>query len=360
MSSYTHFVPAPENQSALAAVRSVAACLCSQRLQRIFNPLYLHGLPGTGKTHLISELVEDVTRRMPRIVISIQSASEIGLGSKESEDGQELRGLSPPPKKRTAADFEPKSSAPSSEPGSTIPDLLIVEDLQHLGARRANQAAVLESFVLTIDERLARQRQIVFTAGTGPARIAHFPARLVSRLAGGLVVGLEPLGASSRLALLQEKAQQRQLAVSGDVLAWLAANLPGGTRQLLGALLQLEEFSRGQARPLDVAAVAEHFRPLVEATELTVERIAERVGSCFQVQRRDLQSRRRSRGIVMPRQVGMYLARQLTDLSLSRIGAYFGGRDHSTVLHACAKIEHALSADQKLSGVVRQLQAELR
>ncbi|HEV3445476.1 MAG TPA: DnaA/Hda family protein [Gemmataceae bacterium] len=359
MSSCTHFVPAPENQSALAAVRSVAACLCSQRVQRIFNPLYLHGLPGTGKTHLISELVEDVTQRMPRIVISIQSASDVGL-AKESEDDQELKGDSQSPKKRTAADFKPKSSAPSPEPASAIPDLLIVEDLQHLGARRANQAAVLELFVQTVDERLARQQQIVFTASTGPARIAHFPARLVSRLAGGLVVGLEPLGAASRLALLHEKAQQRQLAVGRDVLAWLAANLPGGTRQLLGALLQLEAFSRGRARPLDVAAVAEHFRPLVEATELTVERIAERVGSCFQVPPRDLQSQRRSRGIVMPRQVGMYLARQLTPLSLSRIGAYFGGRDHSTVLHACAKVEHALTADQQLSGVVRQLQAELR
>jgi chromosomal replication initiator protein len=109
-----------------------------------------------------------------------------------------------------------------------------------------------------------------------------------------------------------------------------------------------------------VPAVAEHFRPLMEATELTVERIAERVGSCFHVPPRDLQSRRRLRGIVMPRQVGMYLARKLTPLSLTRIGAYFGGRDHSTVLHACAKVERALSADRQLSGVVKQLQAELR
>ena len=113
------------------------------------------------------------------------------------------------------------------------------------------------------------------------------------------------------------------------------------------------------ARALDVSTVAEHFRSLVDATRLTVERIAERVGSCFQVAPRDLQSRRRSQSIVMPRQVGMYLARKLTGLSLDQIGAYFGGRDHSTVLHACRKVEQALTSNAVLSGAVRQLHADL-
>jgi chromosomal replication initiator protein len=110
----------------------------------------------------------------------------------------------------------------------------------------------------------------------------------------------------------------------------------------------------------DVAAVAGHFGPEVEASQLTVEIITQRVSRFFQVPPRELQSRRRCRHALVPRQVGMYLARQLTPLSLEQIGAYFGGRDHSTVLHACRKVEQALTCDVTLSGAVRQLHADLQ
>src|SRR5262249_27789262 len=114
-----------------------------------------------------------------------------------------------------------------------------------------------------------------------------------------------------------------------------------------------------RSRPLDVDTVAEHFRDQADAARPTVERIARRVGACFRVDVRQLQSRSRYRNVLLPRQVGMYLARQMTDLSLDQIGAYFGGRDHSTVLHACRKVEDALGRDAVLSGAVRQLQADL-
>jgi chromosomal replication initiator protein len=157
---------------------------------------------------------------------------------------------------------------------------------------------------------------------------------------------------------LQDKAQRRQLAVSLEVLAWLAEHLSGG-RQLEGALVQLETLVRLRDRPLDLPTVANHFRPLVQANRLTVERIAQQVGSYFRIEPRHLQSRRRYRNVVVPRQIGMYLARQLTDLSLEEIGSHFGGRDHSTVLHACRKVNEALVHDLAISGAVQQLQAEL-
>jgi chromosomal replication initiator protein len=184
-------------------------------------------------------------------------------------------------------------------------------------------------------------------------------ARLGSRLAAGLVVGLDPLSAPARLALLQDKAQRRQLAVHPEVLAWLAEHLTGGGRQLEGALARLETLARLRDQPLDVAIVAEHFREQIKEGGPMVEHIVQRVGGCFQVEPRQLQSRRRSRQVLLPRQVGMYLTRQLTGLSLDQIGAYFGGRDHSTVLHACRKVEQALIQDAALSGLVRQLHAEL-
>jgi chromosomal replication initiator protein len=170
---------------------------------------------------------------------------------------------------------------------------------------------------------------------------------------------MEPLGPLSRLALLQDKAQRRQLAVSREVLVWLAEHLRGGVRQLEGAVLQLETLTRLQKPPLDLADVAAQFRSQLEGTCPTIERIVQRVGSYFQVEPRRLRSQRRHRQILLPRQVGMYLARRLTGLSFGQIGSHFGDRDHSTVLHACRKIERILPHDAVLSGAVRQLQADL-
>jgi chromosomal replication initiator protein len=173
------------------------------------------------------------------------------------------------------------------------------------------------------------------------------------------VAGVAALSASSRLAVLHAKAQQRQLAVPREVLAWLANHLTGGGRQLEGALARLEVIARLHPRTLDVDTVARYFREQVDSGRPTIERIIERVGGYYQVEPRHLLSARRSRQVLLPRQIGMYLARQFTDCSLDQIGAFFGGRDHSTVLHACRKVEQALTNDALVAGAVRQLRAEL-
>ena len=181
----------------------------------------------------------------------------------------------------------------------------------------------------------------------------------MNRLAGGLVVGLAPLGAGSRLKLMQMLAQRRQLAVPTEVLRWLSERLTGGGRQLEGAIAQLQTMAKVHRGTLDIATVASQYQEQTDAAKVTVERIAERVGGYFRVDLNQLQSQRRSRNVVLPRQVVMYLARQLTALSLEQIGDYLGGRDHSTVLHACHKVELALNTDAVLSGAIREIHAGL-
>jgi chromosomal replication initiator protein len=324
LQTFARWVSAPENRAARSAIGHVADQVCSGQPRHENNPFFLHGPSGTGKSHLVAALAHEVARRRPDLTIQVLAAKDA--------------------RQQIASQTNWQSDLPQEW------DLLILEDVQRVPCPAA------ETLVGIIDDRLSRQRQTVCTATVGPGQLMHLPARLTSRLAGGLVVGLTYLGQASRLAFLQDRIERRQIAVCRDVLAWLAEHLPGSARQLEGAVSRLETLVRTQDRIPDAATVAEHFRVEVEANRPTVERIAERVGLHFQVDPQLLQSRRRSRGALLARQVAMALARRLTLLSLDQIGAYFGGRDHSTVLHACRKVDSG--RDAALSGAVRQLQVE--
>jgi chromosomal replication initiator protein len=172
-------------------------------------------------------------------------------------------------------------------------------------------------------------------------------------------VGLEPWQASSRHHFLRELARRRGLRGPEETVSWLAESLTAGGRQLEGALCQIDSLQRLLKKPLDADLLRKHFQGQDDAQRPTVERITEHVGGYFRVEPRQLKSARRSRDLLVPRQVSMYLARRLTALSLQQIGTFFGGRDHSTVLHACRKVELALASDAALSGAVRRIYAEL-
>lgn len=316
------------NNTARKAVERVADCVCRRGRQRAINPLFLYGPAGAGKSYLVSTLLAEITQRSPDLQAALLAAGDfeaLMLGDGEPEERNALRQA----------------------------DLLIVEDVQYLPAR------IEEAFVSLIDHSLARGQQLVCTALAGPAQLYHLSARVTSRLSSGLVVGLGPLSPKDRRAFLQDCCQRRGLNVAEEAVAWLAEHLTGSVRQLEGAVARLADLTRLHGQTPSVETLAEHFPVEASVGRPTVERIVQRVSRYFQIEPRQLQARGRSRRTLLPRQVGMYLARQLTELSLHQIGAYFGGRDHSTVLHACRKVEKALVHDLHLSGAVRQLHADL-
>jgi chromosomal replication initiator protein len=315
------FLTTPENHSAWMAVQDLLHALTSRTTD--LPLLFLHGPSGTGKTLLIQNLADELAEQDFRI--GLLSANDFAAEEKDSHDLQA--------------------------------DLLIIEDLQHLPTR------YVEALVQIIDERLRQQLPMLMTALHGPSHLNHrgtaFPQRLTTRLASGLVVALEPLQTAGRRQLLTMLAEQNELSVAPEILDWLAEHLHGG-RQLEGAVQQLKTLQRLHKKPLCLdEALREHFRTQMEASAPTVQRIARHVSAYYQVEPRRLVSEQRTRDVLLPRQVSMYLARQLTNLSLEQIGRYFGGRDHKTVQHACKKVESAMKCDHALSGVVRQMHAEL-
>jgi len=309
------FVPLPENRSALLAIRRMARALERQLPRAAFVPLLIHGPPGCGKSHLADALHERAAMHG-----AIERRDAADWAARDDIDGEPLRRC----------------------------HLLIVEDLQHLPAKAAGTFGVL------LDERGARRRLTLLTASKGPADLVQLPARLASRLVGGLVVGIAAPDLAGRRRLLAGMADAKGIALTAEALDWLARHTPGSGRQLQGALQRL----RGLPLPPDAETVQALFEAEGRGEPLTLELILRLVGRHFHVAPEALQGRDRQPGVLLPRQWSMYLARELTALSLAQIGAAFG-RDHTTVGHACKKLAALVENDVEYAARARQLRAEL-
>jgi chromosomal replication initiator protein len=331
--TFDNFVVGKSNNLAFAAARRVAAP------QPPFNPLFLYGGVGLGKTHLMHAIAWQIRAQNPRRKVVYLSAEKFmyqfikALRFKDTMSFKELF--------RSA-------------------DVLMVDDVQFIGGKESTQ----EEFFHTFNALADRGRQIVISSDRSPAELSGLEERIRSRLGWGLVADIQPTTYELRLGILQSKAQEfvREARVPDNVLAFLAHRITSNVRELEGALNRVVAQAILVGRAITLEMAQDVLRDLLRAHErrVTIEDIQKLVAEHYRIRIADMHSARRARAVARPRQVAMYLAKQLTPRSLPEIGRKFGGRDHTTVMHAIRKIEELRSTDPVLSEDIEALRRLLQ
>lgn len=329
--TFDQFVVGSSNRLAHAACKAVAS-----QPGTLYNPLFIHGDSGLGKTHLLQAICADLRQReSPRRAVYVTCETFVNDFVRAIERG----------------------TLPQFRDHARRADVLVIDDIQFLANRESSQ----EEFFHTFNVLYQSRRQIILSADSPPGDIPTLEDRLVSRFNWGLVAQIDPPNRETRQAILHKKARLRGCEVPDEVLDLIAERVESNVRTLEGALTKLimETQIGGKPMTLETAeATLASFdgRP---ARLLQVSDILDAVSKHFGVRLPDLVGRKRSRSVSYPRQVGMYLARRLTPLSLEEIGSHFGGRDHSTVLHAERVIEADRAQERETAETLSHLTREL-
>jgi chromosomal replication initiator protein len=237
-------------------------------------------------------------------------------------------------------------------------DCLLIDDIHFI----AGKEATMEEFFHTFNSLYDAHKQIVVSSDKPPKDINNLEERLVSRFEWGLVTDIQPPDYETRTAILRKKADRESLYIPDSVTSFIADKIKSNIRELEGALIRVVAYSKLVGREVDESVAKEVLKDLIVETEkkITVDLIQRKVAEYFEIRPSDMTAKRRSQNVVYPRHVAMFLARELTGLSFPEIGEHFGGRDHTTVLHACDKIKKDVKKDQKTKSLVDKLAADIK
>ncbi|PMS37555.1 chromosomal replication initiator protein DnaA [Trinickia symbiotica] len=330
--TFDNFVTGKANQLARAAAIQVA-----DNPGISYNPLFLYGGVGLGKTHLIhaigNQLLQDKAGARIRYIHAEQYVSDVVKAYQ----------------RKAFDDFKRYYHSL---------DLLLIDDIQFFSGKSRTQ----EEFFYAFEALVANKAQVIITSDTYPKEISGIDDRLISRFDSGLTVAIEPPELEMRVAILMRKAQSEGVSLSEDVAFFVAKHLRSNVRELEGALRKILAYSKFHGREITIELTKEALKDLltVQNRQISVENIQKTVADFYNIKVADMYSKKRPANIARPRQIAMYLAKELTQKSLPEIGELFGGRDHTTVLHAVRKIADERGKDAQLNHELHVLEQTLK
>jgi chromosomal replication initiator protein len=316
--TFANFIVGKPNELAFAAARRVAEASAVP-----FNPLFLYGGVGLGKTHLMHAIAWHIRETRPDRRVIYLSAEKFMY--------QFIRALR---YKDTMAFKEQFRSV----------DMLMIDDVQFIAGKDNTQEEFFHTFNALVDQN----HQVIISADKSPNDLEGMEDRMKSRLGWGLVADIHPTTYELRLSILQAKAEQLEVPIPQKVLEFLAHKITSNVRELEGALNRIGAYAKLVGRPVTLENTQDVLHDILRANDrrVTIEEIQKRVAEHYNIRLSEMYSARRARAVARPRQVAMYLAKQLTARSLPEIGRKFGGRDHTTVMHAVRKVDELRSTDR--------------
>src|SRR5882762_6569254 len=329
--TFDAFVIGSGNQFAHAACQAVA-----ERPSKAYNPLFLYGGTGMGKTHLMQAIGHEIKRRTPQAAICYVSSEKFTNEMINSLRYDKM--ISFRDKFRTV-------------------DVLLVDDIQFLAQKERTQ----EEFFHTFNALHESMKQIVIASDRPPKELAEIEDRLRSRFEWGLIADIQPPDLETKVAILQKKAENEKVSLPTDVALYVASNIRTNVRELEGALVRLIAWCSMHGVEITLSVAQQCLKQFIDTQvrKITIEAIQRCVAEQFGMRVAELKQKNNSRQIVVPRQIAMYLAKQLTEASLPEIGRQFGGKHHTTVMHSIAKIDEQRRADKDLNRTINKLMETL-
>lgn len=325
------FVIGSGNQFAMAAAQAVG-----ERPSKAYNPLFLYGGVGMGKTHLMHAIGHDVKRRQPHASISYVSGEKFTNEMINSVRYDKM------------TSFRDKFRNV---------DVLLIDDIQFLAGKERTQ----EEFFHTFNTLHESMKQIVIASDRPPKELADFEDRLRSRFEWGLIADIQPPDLETKVAILQKKAESEHTQLPTDVALFIASNVRTNVRELEGALVRLIAWCGMHGVEITLAVTQQCLKQFIDTQvrKISIEAIQRAVAEQFGMRVAELKQKSNARQIVVPRQIAMYLAKQLTEASLPEIGRQFGGKHHTTVMHSIAKIDEHRRSDKDMNRTVNKLMETL-
>jgi chromosomal replication initiator protein len=325
--TFDTFIVGASNQFAHAAAVAVA-----EQPSKSYNPLFLYGGVGLGKTHLMQAIGHSLKRRNPSLRLTYISAEKF-----TNEVIAAIR-------------FERQAAFRDRFRNM---DVLMVDDIQFIARAERTQ----EEFFHTFNALYDQQKQIVISSDCPPKEISSIEERLRSRFEWGLIADIQMPDLETKIAILQKKADNERMQIPDDVAEYIARSIKSNIRELEGALIRLMAFASLTGAEINLNTAQQVLKNIIETQEkkVTIEQIQKRVGEHFGLRAQDLKVRSNSKVIAFPRQVAMFLVKQLTSASLPEIGRQFGGKHHTTVLHSIHKIERQRTEDKDLNKTINRL-----